>query len=223
MKSELLTGSTNGIVLLTADNQKELSLTFYRIQEYYESTNPLLKGRIFSPAEFLAEEIDEFGRIDYFEVWNGFNFPGYVFRDWLSKVANRLTFEETRLVALVYDWILPSEEKYYVIGAVDGDKTTIKHEICHALYYLNDSFRHEARGILSEFNIHHNQECAKLRKTLNEEYVYAEDVLDDEMVAWLATSPKGEITKDLGCDWNVVEDYVKRLRKVLRKYNDFKM
>ena len=105
------------------------------------------------------------------------------------------------------------------IGIMDNDKNTLKHEICHALYYLNGDFRSEMTKILTDLQTEQKQEYDFLQKTLFEELEYDYNVLSDESIAWLATSTKKEIVCDLKCDWISVEPYVKRFKKVLRKYN----
>jgi hypothetical protein len=112
---------------------------------------------------------------------------------------------------------------FYIIGCLEKDKNTLKHEICHALYYLNDDFKIEMTEILKDFHINHRQEFSLLQDTLFNDFEYDYNVLYDETIAWLTTSTKREIVVDLGCDWISVEPYVKRFKKVLRKYNKFKI
>ena len=106
---------------------------------------------------------------------------------------------------------------------LEDDEGTFDHELAHALYYLNEDFKFEMLEILNDYNKNHHQEFLWLQDTLFDDFEYDYNVLYDETVAWLATSNKRTIVCDLKCDWISVEPYVKRFKKVLRKYNNFEI
>jgi hypothetical protein len=218
MKSEKL---GENIVLLTFEKQKELALTFFRVQEFYESKNPALKNKYFTPFEFLNTLMNENGEIDYFSVWDGFNVPGNVFKKWFYSVpVNQLSDYESSMFKTICE-LVDFTKDFYLIGCLEQAKDVLAHEISHALYYTNEDFKIEVTEILKDFQIEQKQEFDLLQETLFNEFEYDYNVLYDETVAWLATSKKREIVNDLGCKWEVVEPYVKRFKKVLRKYNKF--
>ena len=79
MKSKKL---VDGVILFSFKNRREMTLSFCRMQEYYESPNKRLFRKKFTMAEFLTETIKENGKIDYFSYWSGFNVPGNIVNDW---------------------------------------------------------------------------------------------------------------------------------------------
>jgi hypothetical protein len=219
MKSQLI---GENILLLTFEKQKEIAMTFFRVQEFYESKKPSLKDRYFTAFGFLDALMNDDGEIDYFSEWNGFNIPGNVFKKWEECVPeDAFTHYEHKMLISISENIKTND--FYIIGCLEKDKNTLKHEICHALYYLNDDFKIEMTEILKDFHINHRQEFSLLQDTLFNDFEYDYNVLYDETIAWLTTSTKREIVVDLGCDWISVEPYVKRFKKVLRKYNKFKI
>lgn len=220
MKAKIV---NKNIVLLTFSEQKEIVLSFFRIQEYYESKNPKLKGKAFSVFEFLDQEMNENGEISYFSFWNGFNFPGYVLMNWISAMefSEKTPYEQKLIEEVVKS--VKTDEPFYVIGVMEDDKNTLKHEMCHALYYLNSDFHDEMKSILTEFHIKEPKEFEDLQNTLFNEFKYDYAVLYDEAIAWLTTSTKKELVCDLKCDMITCEPYIKRFKKVLRKYNTFKI
>ena len=73
------------IYLFTFKHQKEMALTFVRRQEDYESQKENLLKKSFSVFDFLNEEMDHKGKINYFNKWEGFNLPGKVFHDFQNS------------------------------------------------------------------------------------------------------------------------------------------
>ena len=58
----------------------------------FRSENLLKKS--FSVFDFLIEEMNDKGKINYFNKWEGFNLPGKVFQDFLSVNLEKTPFED---------------------------------------------------------------------------------------------------------------------------------
>jgi len=209
------------ILLFTSEKNKELSLTFCRVQEFYESQNEKLLGKPFSFSDFIAESMDEDGFIDYFSYWTGFNFPDTAFREWY-KCNNAFTDWEKDLIKQIQENVHHYDDKFYVIGALAKEKDTINHEIAHALYYLNNSYFIEMTELILEFAIQHKKQYNKMKKALIG-MGYNENVLADEIQAYLSTSKKSELVEDFKLDYDTLSPLIKQFRKVLRKYNSFQI
>lgn len=203
-------------ILFEFEKQKDLSLSFCRVQEFYESDKPELKGKHFTFEELVKTLMDDIGNIDYFSYWEGFNVPGKVWKAWSQNITD-FSIHELRLDTEIISNYGYSDN-YYVIGALVNDKVTIDHEIAHALYYTNTEYRNEINVLISEFLVKQEEQYKKLENVLSE-MGYAESVLQDEIHAYLATSKKRELIEDFGLDYEKIQLFVKKMKKVLRKYN----
>jgi hypothetical protein len=215
MKTKVI---NKNILLCEAETQKELTLTFFRMQEFYESQNPKLYRKTFDAFDFLDAMMDKNGNINYFRDWDGFNVPETIFNAWLSSTAfqDRSTFEED-LIDVVFKKLKP-EGRFYIIGVRKNDKNTLKHELSHALFYLNSEYKQAALQLNSDFLKEDSVIYKRLLRVLSKELKYSDDVLEDELVAWIATSSKEEIEETFDVDWIVVESVVKKYRKLFKKF-----
>ena len=118
-------------LLVEYNTQKDLALSFCRVEEYYEG-KPSVNGKYLILEEFLDQFMDKNGKINYFEYWTGFNIPGNIFTQWFRQNASDKTRWETELAEEVSKK-LDMSKPYYVIGGKKGDMNTIDHEIAHAL------------------------------------------------------------------------------------------
>jgi hypothetical protein len=81
----------DGIYLLRFKTQYELTSTFLRVQEYYES--PRFQGRIFTLEQFMDWYAAQYGSFSYFEDWSGFNVPSTAFQPFFDGKFDPLTHE----------------------------------------------------------------------------------------------------------------------------------
>jgi hypothetical protein len=214
-----VTNPIKNCILLEFKKQKDLALSFCRVQEYYESDKVELKGQFFTFEQFIYSQMNDDGKIDYFDFWEGFNIPGEVWDTWLTGITQcgHLTYYEHELNNTI---MLNSEDssKCYIIGAIEGDRITINHEIAHALYHTNLNYREKIDILLKEFSEKQKNEYKKLKDVLRE-MRYGENVIDDEIHAYLTTSRKRELVEDFELDYKKIEFFVKKMKKVLQEYN----
>ena len=196
--------------------QKDLALTFFRIQEYYESDNDEIRGIPFSLETFLEQHIDKEGYLDYFNFWDGFNLPGHIIDEWEFKIGSNKTAREMDFIKIIRE-NLDTSKKYYVIGAISKDKLTIKHEIAHALYFMNEEYRNSADEITKRFEKNKSQykKVVKYLKSLN----YSDIVMQDEVQAYMATQSKSSLVEDFDVDLLKCLDFIKEYRDLFEKYN----
>ena len=227
---------SENILLFTFKTQKELALTFFRVQEYYESPYAKLHGKEFSVFDFLNTMMNEKGEIDYFAKWCGFNIPGSVINDWVESQQDfdnlsisHLTHAERNLCVEIYKNI-SSKNEFYVIGALEKDSSTIDHEIAHALYSLNDEYRENMENLNRKFR----KEFPKIYNSMSshlKKMQYRSEVIKDEIQAYLSSESKKYLGEEFDFDWNAKSKNKKsykfndlriEYRKTLRKYNTFK-
>ncbi len=164
---------------------KELAMTFLRFEESYESTK--FRGRFFTLLDFRkwfvkSAKIPKKRRRLYYKSWEAFNIPSFILKPFYNGKFNPLSDEER---SLLNEAAKIKERKFCIIGT--SKKTTrkyLKHEIAHCLYFLHWRYRHNARKILHQID---KIQKKKLLHILSKEELYSDNVLIDELHAYLLT------------------------------------
>ena len=203
--------------LFLFDKQKDLSLTFCRVQEYYESPKDELKDKFFTLNEFIDASMDDDGFIDYFNFWSGFNIPGNVYLKWI-KLNNDKDENLSKHEFNLYIKTPDDGRDFYIIGALKKDKKTINHEIAHALYHLNLDYKSDMFSLTEDFAKNNKKEFDRFVKELKN-LGYCDSVTYDEIQAYMSTSPKKELVEDFKINCDNLDSLIKKYKKVLRKYN----
>lgn len=175
-----------GVFLFQFKTQSELTRTFLRFQEHYES--PEFRGKVFGLAEFKAwyRTTRKHGRFSYYSDWGGFNFPSHIVEPFVEGRFKNLTAREKRVLQL----LKPHKgQKYYVVGGfgdlkderrLNNTLSTLHHEVGHALFYSDASYRKQVERILKNS---HAATLRKMRKHLLE-MGYHDAVIRDEIHAY---------------------------------------
>ena len=206
-------------LLLEFNTQKDLALAFCRVEEYYEG-NPKVNGKYLSFVEFIDAFMTDDGKLDYFHYWTGFNIPGNIFIEWSQKNMSEKTYWENALAYAVHSK-LNLEKPFYVIGGVKGDIEVIDHEIAHALYYMNPEYKDMMDTANYQFYKNLRGEYSKMVKALKK-MGYGDNVIKDEVQAYMSTSGKKELVEKFGLDFTKIQGFRKLYRKVLSRYNTSK-
>lgn len=174
------------IFLLEFDNRYDMCMLFCRAQEFYESPNPNFRGQPFDMFDFMEWYSDKYGNgiFTYPSDWSGFNISSTVIESLYSSGFLDKNKYDYEMLVLHKELSRKVDGKtYYLIGAEKGDKTTLAHEVAHALYFLNYEYREEMNQLLYKLS-------EKLHKTINEHLLsvgYIEEVLGDEKQAYIST------------------------------------
>ena len=187
----------DGIYLLRFETQYELTATFLRVQEHYES--PQFHGRIFTLEQYMDWYVAENGVFSYFQDWSGFNVPSTAFQPFYEGKFDPLTRKEKRLLALFGNL----QGRFYVIGVYDDGKT---HELAHALLFIDDDYRKAVREAMRGYD------TSALEKQLAEAG-YARHVIPDEVQAYIV-APSGE----LGAASRALMPLRRKLRALFRQH-----
>lgn len=167
------------IIYAKFPNQKELTLTMCRPQEFYECNSSKLRGKIFTFERLIDHYIDNDGDLLYFSIWSGFNIPSIVLEDFFNK------FELSKREQKLYNVTRPySDKPYYFIASKDNDTETLRHELVHAYYYLNPVYKQAANTLVKHMR---TDLRSKLTQGLKKKG-YANGVIVDEINAYMATS-----------------------------------
>lgn len=173
-------------VWISADTQHELGETFIRFQEYYESNNPEFKGKVFTLGSIKHWYSIEYGGDLYSDMWVGFNFPSSVLVPFKQGLFDPLTDNEKNLL----DLLKYRNDKFYIIGA--QNKSTLRHELCHALYDSNTEYKHKVDCYIKK----HDKQFKKIKKyILDKGYTY--QVINDEIQAYITDNDDSFILNNL--------------------------
>lgn len=181
----------------------DLAMLFLRYQEYYESPNPNVKDSAYDLETYMRWYAttntrrfhdDSHRSFSYPIDFCGFNIPSYAIYNILINqeyVGNLNIYDE--LMLTIYNRIAEDmgiteysdpNFKFYLIGTPKMKSSTLKHEIAHGLFYLNDEYRN---GCLSLIKKHLSKDQVKSFKKVLKEYHYSGDVMLDEIQAYTST------------------------------------
>ena len=162
-----------GIYLLRFKTQYELTATFLRVQEHYES--PRFHGRIFSLEQYMDWYAARYGNFTYYQDWSGFNVPSTAFQPFYEGKFDPLSEKEKQLLRLFENL----RERFYVIGIYDADaKDSLTHELAHALFFIDAAYREAVRKAMRGYD------TQKLAGKIAEAG-YAKHVIPDELQAYM--------------------------------------
>lgn len=199
---------TDKMYLLIFNSQKEITETFLRFQEYYES--PKFKGKIFSLDElkkwYTQNSLNgkRTNKFTYYSDWNGFNIPSYVLKPFFKGRFNPLSKQEEKFLRIFRDKLEP----YYIVGVHKKIKSLnayLKHELAHGMFYTNKNYKNEVLNSLSEFNVE------PIKKELMLMNGYHKEVLEDEVHAYSLDAKKTLKTP-------IPKDLSKNLKEIFQKY-----
>jgi hypothetical protein len=161
------------------DTNEKMCQTMVRMQEFYES--PKFAGKSFTLEEFKAwYATQNDGKYTYNEDWEGFNLPGHVIESFTINCGFSPLSEEECIFLGTNLQNRRLNEKYYVI-CTSKNNSAIKHEICHALWYLCPAYRKIIKKYIKEVGA---LICGPLERLAL--MGYGENVLLDEFHAYLA-------------------------------------
>jgi hypothetical protein len=171
----------------------------------------------------MLKSMDDDGRIDYFSKWIGFNIPGHSIIEWADLHCPDYTTKEIEVFKHLHDK-LDLTQPFYIIAAKEGNTDVMDHEIAHALYYLEKSYKARMSGLVLHFKMHCPKHYIKIRNWLKD-MGYNKSVFTDETQAYMSTSTKKELMKKFSftsTEYKEMEQIVLEFRKVLQEYNTFK-
>lgn len=181
-----LTKIIPGVFHVKCKSPYDLAMLFVRAQEYYECPNPEIKGQYFKMNDFIEwySAKNDMNEFTYPVDWCGFNIPDYAVRqaiDGAFKIGDSNEYDHTMLEIIKSCEL--SNMKFYLVGTMEVEfrkiniRSTIAHELAHALYYLDSEYRQT----MLELNLKIKEQLTP--NLLN--YGYHEEVVDDEIQAYM--------------------------------------
>jgi hypothetical protein len=189
-----------GIFVVEFENQFELASTLLRFEEYYES--PKFKGKVFTLEEYKQWYSRDRGAFTYYDDWPAFNIPSSALKPFFEGGFNPLSPAEKQLLSLFKN----EKGDYYIIGIyTTGEEDLLTHELAHALFHTNPDYKKEVLAVLRGYDF------TNVRKELLSMDGYCEDVLEDEVHAWVLTLSHELKTK-------IPKELIAKLDKIFKKY-----
>jgi hypothetical protein len=86
---------------------------------------------------------------------------------------------------------------------------------------MNDEYKELMESLNYDFYKQYRMQYSKFVKTLKK-MSYGENVIKDEIQAYMSTSKKSELVEEFGLDYNTILPMIRKYRKVLSRYNTSK-
>lgn len=195
-----------GVFLAEIFNNHDLAMSFWRCQEFYESSNPKFQGGVFTQSEYMswyAKKMSDIDTFTYSDDWCGFNLPSDVIEKCYELHTERNEYDRffLGLNANIREYM--QGKPYYLLGARKGDIDTLDHELAHGLFTTNPEYRNSMLELVHALPVKKYQKLCKLIHKMG----YAKSVIDDEIQAYLAT----------GLAWNMKKAEFNDLRSPFKK------
>jgi hypothetical protein len=175
------------VIAVVVPDDYERAMLFWRAQEFYESPCKRFRGGTFSVWDYARWYAKKYGGcFSYTKDFVGFNLPLVVAKKCYDMNPVETPYDE-EMKSLV-DSLFVNGERKYMIGAESLKGSTFDHEMAHALYYTDDSYRNsmdEVTGGLPKSSM------SAFKKNLAK-IGYCRQVVWDEIQAYMSTeiSPK---------------------------------
>ncbi len=177
-----------GVLHFKADTQYDIASMFMRMQEFYESNLPGIRGKFFTIEQYMDAYANHFGNFTYTTDWSGFNVPGNVVDKFFTVFYKDLTHKEEALRKEILS-NKSDGDRYYVIGTYKYE--TVDHELAHAFYYLDPNYHDEMLSLVRSIP-------TKTKQLMTDVLIksgYCREVVEDEIQAYLSTDGMLELSK----------------------------
>ena len=206
--------TSNNIIFLKAESQYELTSTFLRISEFYESINPKFRNKYFELEEYMDWYAEKYGNFTYMSDWSGFNVPSDAAGRFFARFHEKLSKKEQALHELITQSDV-DKSKFYIIGTYENDNT-VEHEYAHAMYYLDKEYKSKMNALTDALPM-------KFRTAFADKLIkdgYCKQVLLDEGQAYLATNTMLQTDKmaETEVPWDMVLTIQKTFDEFYKKY-----
>ena len=210
-----VTEPMEGLIHLHFDNQYDVTSTFMRLQEFYESPYENIKGKYFTVEQYMDTYADDTGDFSYTSDWSGFNVPGNVVLDFYDLHWTEFLNKEKDLYTILKPFIEIDGSNLYVIGTYKED--TIDHELAHAMYYLHPEYKVMMDNLTNQIMNPYSKDIQKVLRDMG----YCDEVMKDEMQAYLSTETYWYLLthfKTINFPWLMVNQYRESFKIAKEKY-----
>lgn len=191
----------------------DLSMIFWRAQEFYESANPNFRGKNFSLLEYMdwyAKTYSDIGAFTYPHDYVGYNIPGEKILQCYTMHEERTPYDKFMLSLTKEIFFEQDGGKFYLIGAKKGDVKTINHELAHAYFYVDNEYKNQMTSLV--------QALPKKKEVFNvllEHFLYDKSVLIDETQAFFSTGLVDTLKNFKDCTKPFIQTFRKKRGKLV--------
>lgn len=208
-KSTVIDGN---ILALEFKDAVPMTMMFMRFQEYGEGIPKIRDKNPVPEGDVLYHYYRKFGTIYYTAGYAGFNIRGDLFNEFTNIYNDPPLFSnilESELENLVHQNFSDLGDQFYIVAYMKGDKVTKKHELLHALYYLNAEYREKVNAILDKVS---TKRAKRYLKTMDYTFggKHGDWILYDEIQAYVL-SDDPEVFK-------LSQKTLDKLRKLKKEY-----
>jgi len=149
------------IYLAVFDDAYGLCMTILRIHEHSE--NPIFKNKSFTHEQYMDWYSKEHGKghFSFDKDYVGFSINSPYFRHFVKNFPKKNWSDKEKqyiddVIKLIGKDTFESKKRFCVINSFEKKKSLVfRHEIAHALYYVDSNYKHEAdkffRSLKSDF------------------------------------------------------------------------
>lgn len=174
---------TEQIIAVQVKNGYDRAMLFCRAQEFYESPCRNFRGQKFSIWDYFRwySQSNVSRCFSYTRDFTGFNMPLIV-----AKKCYELNEAETPyddIMKEIIDRYFVNGQKKYIIGVPSIKDSTFEHEMCHAMYYVDEEYRMKMDDLTSSLS---DKNKSRIKKNLSS-MGYCASVFKDEIQAYMST------------------------------------
>jgi hypothetical protein len=178
---------TEQIIAVQVKDDYDRSMLFCRAQEFYESPSFKFKDKKFSIWDYFKWYSKKNGCFSYTRDFVGFNVPMIVAKKCCQ--INEIETPYDEIMSQIVNRYFVEGQKKYLIGVKSLNDSTFDHEMCHALYYVDNEYRNVMDEITKSISQNNKNAMRKNLKKMG----YCDLVFKDEVQAYMST----EINKKL--------------------------
>lgn len=198
-------------------NQYDMCMFFLRYQEFYESPSPKFRNYSFTILDFIRYYSNAFGNgaFTYPKDWSGFNYPTEIIQQVHNSHIKDPNSYDAEMLSLYKHIKKSSSNPSYIIGSLKNQQSTINHELAHAFFYLNSSYKKTTSSLVKSIP----KPILFKFKTYLKSIGYTPKVFIDEIQAYLSTTPEQLTTSLLTAKQSIsIKPIINSLKSNLSKY-----
>ena len=187
------------IFALVIKDDRLRARVFMRYQEFYESDSANFRGKGFKWSDFVKfyKEKTKNNIFTYHKDWAGYNIPCDSIESCIALIPD-LNYYDLIMFSVI-DTIRDKvgSDNYYLIGIDQSngeDPSLIYHEVAHGLWFSSSIYKHKQANNIKRMD-------PNVRETLAQKISgmgYGENVIDDEIQAYLSTGVGDNMTRIKG-------------------------
>ena len=198
----------DSIYSVVSSDSQLLAMTFLRPQEYYESRFPEIFRTQFKISNFNEIYMEWTGKdkFTYCEDWGGYNLPSNILEECMFNLdqSDINYYDEIMFFLIKTIKMREGNKPYYLIGVDSLTGNVLEHEFAHGMYHTVPEYKTKMDALTANLPPHVKNGMLKGLSA----YGYVDDVIDDEIQAFIST----------GLAYEMVELKIRGINKEMKKY-----